>query len=155
MPLLAVVRHAKSDWSQDLPDDRRPLNLRGRDTLKALKKLLAETFGPIELALCSTAVRARETLELSGLKADTVRYEERIYAATHEQLAGVLEEVPDEVAKVMLVGHNPGLSDLVRYLTGQPVELKTAAFAIIRWDGSWADVWSRSATLVAFETPRN
>lgn len=154
MPLLAVVRHAKSDWSQDLPDDRRPLNLRGRETPKILGKLLGERFSPIDVTLCSPAVRARETLELSGLQATTVRYDERIYAATHEELAGVLEEVPDDAAKVLMVGHNPGLSDLVRFLTGQPVEMKTAAFAILEWDGGWADVWSRSATLVAFETPR-
>lgn len=138
-----------------MPDDRRPLNPRGRRDARALGRSLGTAFAPIDLVVCSTAERARETLALTELAPPaTVRYEERVYAATHEQLAGVLEELPDEVARVVLVGHNPGLSDLVRYLTAQPVELKTSSVAVLEWDGGWADVWSRNANLVAFDTPR-
>jgi phosphohistidine phosphatase len=154
MPSLAVVRHAKSDWSQDLPDDRRPLNVRGRGDAPALGRWLAEHFKPVDLVVCSTATRARETLALAMLEAKETRYDERVYAASYSDLMSVLDELPDKVDRAVLVGHNPGLSDLVRMLTSEPVELKTSAVAVLTWAGSWPDVWSRRASLVSHATPR-
>lgn len=154
MPSLAVVRHAKSDWSHDLPDERRPLNPRGRRDAPAAGAWLAESFGTVDLVICSTAVRARETLSLAAVAFAPVRYDERVYAATDQELMSVLDEVPAEVGRAVLVGHNPGLSDLVRTLTSEPVELKTSAIAVLTWQGGWPDVWSRRASLVSHATPR-
>lgn len=62
MRTLAVVRHAKSDWTHDLPDDERPLNPRGRRDAPVLGDWLAEHLtGGVDLVVCSTATRARET----------------------------------------------------------------------------------------------
>jgi phosphohistidine phosphatase len=154
MPSLAVVRHAKSDWTHDLPDESRPLNPRGRRDAPAVGAWLAESFGIVDLVVCSTAVRARETLSLAGIADAPVRYDERVYAATYQELMSVLDELPDDVAGAVLVGHNPGLSDLVRVLTSEPVELKTSAIAVLTWRGGWPDVWSRRASLVSHATPR-
>lgn len=154
MPSLAVVRHAKSDWSQDLPDDHRPLNLRGRRDAPALGRWLAEHFTPVDLVVCSTATRTRETLALAMPEAKEVRYDERVYAASYADLMSVLDEVPAEVDRAVLVGHNPGLSDLVQVLTSEQVELKTSAVAVLAWTGGWPDVWSRRASLVSHVTPR-
>jgi phosphohistidine phosphatase len=154
MPSLAVVRHAKSDWTHDLPDERRPLNPRGRRDAPAVGAWLAESFGTADLVVCSTAVRARETLSLAALANAPTRYDDRVYAATYQELMSVLDELPDDVARAVLVGHNPGLSDLVRVLTAEPVELRTAAIAVLTWQGGWPDVWSRRASLVSHATPR-
>jgi phosphohistidine phosphatase len=151
---LVVLRHAKSDWSHDVPDDQRPLNARGRHEAPLAGTWIAGHVGAVGLVICSTAVRARETLRRSGLTADEVRHDERVYAATPGELMSVLDEVPDEVATVALVGHNPGLSELVGVLTGEPVELKTSAVAVVAWEGGWADVWGRGANLVSHATPR-
>lgn len=106
------------------------------------------------MVVCSTAVRARETLALAEVPATAVRYDERVYAATYQELMSVLDELPDEISAAVLVGHNPGLSDLVRVLTEEPVELKTSAIAVLTWQGGWPEVWSRRANLVSHATPR-
>jgi phosphohistidine phosphatase len=146
---LVVVRHAKSDWHNDLTDDERPLAPRGRREAPAIGPWVATHAGDVDLVICSTATRARETLALSGLAAGEVRHDERVYAASYQDLMSVLDELPDEVGTAALVGHNPGLSDLVRVLTGEPVELKTSAVAVLTWRGGWPDVWSRRASLVS------
>jgi phosphohistidine phosphatase len=151
---LVVIRHAKSDWHHDLPDDERPLAPRGRAEAPLIGPWVTSNVGRVELVICSTAVRARQTLGLSGLTADTVRHDERVYAAGYQDLMSVVDEVSDDVFTVALVGHNPGLSDLVRMLTNEPVELKTAALAVLSWRGGWPDVWSRRASLVSHATLR-
>lgn len=151
---LVVIRHAKSDWTNELPDDQRPLNPRGRREAPLIGPWVAEHVGAIDLVLCSTAVRARETFARSGLTAAQVRHDERVYAAGHQDLMSVLDEVSDDLGTVAVVGHNPGLSELVRALTNEPVELKTSAIAVVSWQGGWPDVWARSASLVSHATPR-
>lgn len=151
---LVVIRHAKSDWTHDLPDDQRPLNPRGQREAPLIGRWVAGNVGNVDLVLCSTAVRARETLAGSGLTAGEVRYDERVYAASPQDLMSVLDEVADDVGTVALVGHNPGLSELVGVLTGEPVELKTSAIAVVSWQGGWPDVWARGASLVSHATPR-
>jgi phosphohistidine phosphatase len=151
---LVVVRHAKSDWSQEVSDSRRPLNARGRREAPLIGPWVAEHVGDLDLVVCSTAVRARETLALSGLAAAGVRHDERVYAASPQELMSVLDEVGDDLVAVALVGHNPGLSELVAVLTGEVAELKTSSIAVMTWRGGWPDVWARRATLVSHATPR-
>jgi phosphohistidine phosphatase len=150
---LVVVRHAKSDWQHDLLDEERPLAPRGRREAPLIGPWVAANVGDLDLVICSTAVRTRQTFALSGMSGN-VRYDERVYAASHQDLMSVLDEVSDDVSTVALVGHNPGLSDLVRILSGEPLELKTSAVAVLTWRGGWADVWSRRASLVSHATLR-
>lgn len=154
---LVVVRHAKSDWDTGVEDHERPLNERGRRDAAALGKWLRDNVGALGLVLCSTAARARQTWRLVAPALDPgppVRYEQRIYAAEPRALMSVLDEVADDVAATALVGHNPGLSELVHTVSGQAVELKTSAVAVMSWGGTWADVWARRAQLVTQATPR-
>jgi len=151
---LVVVRHAKSDWNHGLPDDQRPLAPRGRRDAPAVGQWLTENVGAIDLVVCSTAVRARETLALARVPAAAVRHDERIYAASHQDLMSVLDELPADVGTAVLVGHNPGLSELVGTLTGDLLELKTSSVAVLTWQGGWPDVWARRASLVSHATPR-
>lgn len=151
---LVVVRHAKSDWTNAMPDHERPLAERGRRDAPEIGRWLAGHVGRVDLVLCSTATRARQTWELAstGLGEEPpVRYEERIYEA---QLLSVLDELPDEVGSTVLVGHNPALTELVRVLSGQAHELKTSAVVVLRWTGTWADVHARPAQIVATALPR-
>jgi phosphohistidine phosphatase len=154
---LVVVRHAKSDWSHGLPDIERPLADRGRRDAPQIGRWLAEHLGPLQLVVCSPATRARQTWQLAGARLDPqppVRHDERLYTASPTDLLTVLAELPEETASVVLVGHNPALSDLVEFMSGQLRELKTSAVAVLTWPGSWIDAESRSATLNAFTTPR-
>jgi phosphohistidine phosphatase len=151
---LVVVRHAKSDWTEAMPDDQRPLAERGRRDAPEIGRWLAGHVGTVDLVLCSPAKRARQTWELAsaGLgQPPPVRVEERIY---HAELLGVLDELPEEVGTAVLVGHNPSLAELVSLLSGEAHEMKTSAVVVLRWTGTWADVHARPAQVVATALPR-
>jgi phosphohistidine phosphatase len=154
---LAVVRHAKSDWSTGMPDARRPLADRGRRDAPVIGTWLAGNLAALDLVVCSPATRAMQTWDLASAGLDPkpeVRLDERVYGASPAELTTVLAELPDEIRTVAVVGHNPGLADLVELLTGELRELKTSAVAVLRWTGSWADTESGTATLDAYTTPR-
>lgn len=154
---LVVVRHAKSDWHTGLPDVERPLAPRGRRDAPAVGAWLAANLTGIDLVVCSTATRARQTWALAGAGLDPapeVRFEPRVYAAAHGDLMSLVDELADDVDTAVFVGHNPGLAELVEVVSGERVELKTSAVAVLRWAGPWAQVWSRRASLVALATPR-
>lgn len=154
---LVVIRHAKSDWGTAEPDAQRPLSDRGRRDAPEIGRWLSDHVERLDLVICSSATRARQTWRLAGERFRpkvTARYDERVYAAGPGELMSVLEELDDTVGAAALVGHNPGLAELVERLSGERVELKTSAVAVLRWEGTWADVWARRAALVTHATPR-
>jgi phosphohistidine phosphatase len=166
---LFVLRHAKSDWGHaGVPDHDRPLAARGERATGLLAAHLRRAGVEPDVVLCSTATRARETLERvrTGLpEATPIWYERRLYGADADELTDRLDELPDGEASVMLVGHNPGLQDLVLALApaADPalvarVEAKfpTAAFATLDLAvDRWTAVQPGTGTLVAYVTPRD
>src|SRR5262245_6241843 len=115
MKHLYLLRHAKSSWKDtSLPDHDRPLAGRGRRAAKAIAGHLREQGIEPELVLCSTARRARETLERiePALGASALCLEDELYAAGAPALLERLRSVPDPVGSVMLIGHNPALEEL-------------------------------------------
>lgn len=112
MKRLYLLRHGKSSWKDTGPRDHdRPLATRGRRAAEAIARHLRDYDLEPELVLCSTARRARETLDRiqSALGAPTVEVEDDVYAASADALLQRLRRVPDTFASVMLIGHNPGL----------------------------------------------
>ena len=147
---LVVLRHAKSDWSGDDEDIARPLAKRGRRQAPDSGRWLNANLDRIDLALVSPAERARSTWHLVAEELDVppeMRLDERLYAASAGQLLGVLRELPDELHTVVVVGHNPGIEQLVSRLTGQEVPMPTSAVAVIALPGSWAAAGDTPATL--------
>jgi phosphohistidine phosphatase len=154
---LVVLRHAKSDWPEGVADDERPLALRGRRDAPVAGRWLRDGVGVIDLAVCSPAVRARQTWELIAAELDPpprVVEDERVYAGSVDALMSVVQGLPAAVGIAVLVGHNPGLQELVELLTGEERELKTSAIAVLTWLGAWADAGPRAATLAAQVKPR-
>ncbi|HEX2173741.1 MAG TPA: histidine phosphatase family protein [Dehalococcoidia bacterium] len=154
---LVIVRHAKSAWPDDVPDAARPLNKRGRRDAPAAGRRLRERVGRVDLVVCSPAIRTRQTWQLMAAELDGAPdpvFDERIYAATCDTLLTVVQAIPDDVSSALLVGHSPGVADLVAALTGQEVEMKTSAIAVLGLAGSWADAAPGRATLIAHDTPR-
>jgi phosphohistidine phosphatase len=158
---LYLLRHAKSSWDDPgLSDHDRPLAKRGRRATRALRPYLREHEIAPELVLCSTARRARETLERiePALGAPTVRHESALYAASAEALLDRLRDVPDAVTSVMLIGHSPGIEELADTLTGSPVGARfpTAALATLELVGArWGDSGPGTAKLIDFVRPRD
>ena len=153
--LLYVLRHAKSDWTTDARTDfDRPLAPRGERALGLLADhVRAEGIAP-EVVLCSPARRARQTVE--GVLPDVeVRFDDDLYGATVFELLGVLHRVDASAASVLLVGHNPGLHDLVEVLTGEDLDkFPTGGLATIGFRGSWSELGPATGALRGLVRPR-
>jgi phosphohistidine phosphatase len=151
---LVVLRHAKSDWSTGKPDRERPLAPRGRRQAPAAGAWLAANLDPPGLAVVSPAERTRATWALASAEIPEdvpVRVEERLYGASGSELSELVASLPPEIESVVLVGHNPGVEDLVQELSGEWVPMKTSAIAVLTWEGAWTD--AGSARLVASGRP--
>jgi phosphohistidine phosphatase len=164
---LVVLRHAKSAWPVGVADHDRPLGPRGHRDAPAAGRALAAADCLPDLVLCSTAVRARQTWELAARQGATpppVRHEPRLYAADVPDLLEVVREVPDEVGTLLIVGHNPGLEELVLTLAGDGLDdaladvrekFPTSAIAVLAWHGrTWRDLAPGTALLTDMTVPR-
>lgn len=148
MLTLYLLRHAKSSWDDESKQDfERPLSSRGRKACALIGEYIEEKGIDFDLVLVSTSVRTRETIELIRERAKfraEVRYDERIYEATVSQLLDVISQVDSDQKSVLLVGHNPGIEELLALLTGEQQRVTTANFAKIKikatkWSASLAN----------------
>ncbi len=142
MKTLLLLRHAKSSWKgSELNDHDRPLNKRGkRDAARTGQLLRDENLLP-DLIVCSSAKRTRRTAELVAEAAEfrgETRLTSEIYEATAERLLGVIAGIPDSAARVLFVGHNPGLEALLEALTGAYHPLSTGTLAWLEFP---VEVW--------------
>jgi phosphohistidine phosphatase len=117
---------------------------------------LATNIDSIDLAVVSPANRARSTWDLVSAELAVpppTRIDDRVYAASDDQLLAVLRELPHHVATVVLVGHNPGIEDLASRLTGEWAPMTTSALAVITLSGSWSSTGHHPAVLRASGRP--
>ena len=157
---LFLLRHAKSSWDDpDLPDDKRPLNARGKKAASRMGRYVREKQWEIDLVFCSTAVRAMKTAErfLAEMKhAPTISYVDELYLASPNDMLELLRQVSDDHQRVMLIGHNPGFEEFVAVVTGKSLHFPTAGLATIeleleRWDQC---DWPLRGKLVRFDRPK-
>jgi phosphohistidine phosphatase len=136
MLTLFLLRHAKSSWDDASQQDfERPLSSRGRNACALIGEFIEEKGIDFDLVLVSTALRTRQTSELVKERAKfrgEVRYDERIYEATVSQLLDVISQVDSDRESVLLVGHNPGIEELLALLTGEQQHVTTANLAKIK-----------------------
>ncbi|MFJ3929527.1 MULTISPECIES: SixA phosphatase family protein [unclassified Streptomyces] len=164
---IVLLRHAKADWPQ-VSDHERPLADRGRMDAPVAGRRLAQAGIAFDLALCSTATRTRETWKLVvhelPHRPRTV-YEERLYEASLGELIALLNEVPDEVGDLLVIGHNPGMHALADALAGS-VEgdtlsrmnqdgFPTSAYAVVGFTGPWKTLEHGSGRLLDYCTPHD
>lgn len=145
MKTLLILRHAKSSWKDgSLADHERPLKKRGREDAPRMGALLrAEGLVP-DLILSSTAARARATArrvaDECGFGGE-LELRETFYPGDPEDYLQALSELSGEHEIVMVVGHNPGLEELLEVLTGEYQRLPTAALARVDLPvASWAEL---------------
>jgi phosphohistidine phosphatase len=135
MKTLLIFRHAKSSWkNSNLADHDRPLNKRGKTTAPRMGEKLRQEDELPDLILSSSAIRASRSAELfaeAGGYDGEIFVRRDLYAHHPEAYISVLNEVDDRYQRVMIVGHNPGLEELVELLTGDWERLPTAALALI------------------------
>ena len=155
-----LLRHAKSSWDEpELADHDRPLAPRGRKAAKRMARWASDNGVRPELVLCSTALRARATLDLvlDGLGEPEVAIERRLYHAWADDLLERLRGVSAGVDGVLLVGHNPGLHELARLLSPPgPDGFPTGALAELRLAiDAWPAVQPGCAELAWLVVPRS
>ncbi len=166
MKTLHLLRHAKSSWKHaDLDDHERPLSKRGRQTAKTIAGYLRRAKIAPKVVICSTAVRARQTLDpiAKATKPPKVIFEREIYEVAHEKIWKHLRNLPESADCLLLIGHNPGLHDLALVLaTADSAKLvpprggkfPTGAMASFRFDGAWKAVQPHSAVLFSYTSPK-
>ncbi len=137
MKTILLMRHAKSSWDNAfLSDFERPLNSRGRRDAPRMGALLrAEDLTPT-LIIASRAIRASQTAEevayASGYDGE-IQFSRELYHADGETLVAALHGVDDRVDRVLLVAHNPGMSDLAASWNSDVDRMPTAAIAHFEW----------------------
>lgn len=150
---LVLMRHAKSDWSGGETDLERPIAARGRRQAKEAGRWLDEHLADLDLVVTSPAKRARSTWKVAGGECrhrPIVETDERIYTL---DLLAVLRDIDDDISSTLLVGHNPGLDELVARLSGERVDMVTSSLAVLRFSGRWRDLAEGSCRLEAFGRP--
>ena len=166
MKRLGLLRHAKSDWDDAaVRDFDRGINDRGRRGAAAIGQHIAAIGYRWDAIVASPAERVRLTLEASGLSL-APQFDERVYLADAEGLLSVLHAIVGEPEAVLLVGHNPGLHELLFRLVDPATEdplftqaaerFPTAAFAVLELPiDQWRDLEPGRATLAHFARPRD
>ena len=144
MKTLYLLRHAKSSWKDaHLQDFDRPLNGRGREAAPLVGRFLRKRKLRVDLILSSPAARARQTATLvresAGLSAELL-FDERIYEADSARLLEVVTRAGETADALMLVGHNPGMEELLRLLTGEERQMRTATLACVALE---VEKWSK------------
>ena len=163
---LLILRHAKSDWTSGPASDfDRPLAKRGKkDAPRVGEWLYREGLVP-DMVISSSAERARQTAvkvcKSMDFKKKNIQWDDKVYEAGVTDLLNVLARCPPEERTVLLVGHNPGLEDLVCYLAVDEVEepsdgklLPTAALARLEMPDDWTALEAGCAQLVSVTRPR-
>lgn len=155
---LYVLRHAKAeDVAPSGGDAQRALKNRGRRAARQIGRLLARLDELPDRVLCSPALRARETAELAQVGAGwgaRIELRPAIYEASPEALLRELASLEPEAARVLLVGHQPGLGMLLAELTGGEPDFPTAALARVDFECSrWSELGSRTGHLAWLVTP--
>jgi phosphohistidine phosphatase len=166
---LAVLRHAKSDWKTGTTDFDRPLNKRGNRDAPLIGHWLRQQHWVPDLILASPAQRVRETLGAIIAELDStsdlnsvIDWQDNLYLASRAELMQSLRKVSAEKKRLLVVGHNPGLEELVLYLsstrplpTSKGKVFTTANLALLAFDRPWSEIRDHSGRLLSLIRPRD
>ena len=170
MKTLTLLRHAKSSWDDPVARDfDRPLNGKGQRAALAVGRYLRSEAVAFDHVVASPATRVTETVEQAEVGyggALAPAWDRRVYLASASSLLDIIHELPAGAESALLIGHNPGLEDLILMLIPDragdalrdSVEVKfpTGALAVMTFDvGDWASVQPDRGTLVRFTRPRD
>ena len=159
--VLTVVRHAKSSWNQAGIDDfDRRLNKRGLRNAPEMGKRLADAGFVVDKIISSPAVRAITTAKLIAkeinFNSQKITQEASIYNASLDTLLNIVTSLDDNLTRVMLVGHNPGFTNLCNYLSNCSIDnLPTCSIVQIKFPTtSWCSITKHTGELINFDYPK-
>lgn len=162
--MLVLLRHAKSAYPDEVADHDRPLAPRGEREAALAGDWLRAHLPAVDAVLCSTATRARQTLARTAVDAP-VQFVERLYGASPGTVIDEVNAIDDEIATLLVVGHEPTMSAVASILAGAEgtsaaavdavtTKFPTSGIAALRIVGSWKDLAPGGAALIDFHVPR-
>ncbi|NTU52331.1 MAG: histidine phosphatase family protein [Chlorobiaceae bacterium] len=161
MKVIYLVRHAKAGWHDPtIADFERPLTTRGHAEADSMSTHLLHQGIIPELLVSSPATRALETAQIFadtlGIETGEIRHNIDIYEGDTEALATIVQALDDAFETIMLFGHNPTISSLIRWLTGKPTDaMETCGIARIDLEcDRWHEAGEESGTLTWYEYPK-
>lgn len=162
MKRLVVIRHAKSSWKDPgLRDFDRPLNKRGKTDAPEMGRRLARRSLVPDSLLSSPAKRAIRTAEIIagaiGFPPGRITCIDRLYGAGFADLLGILQGLDDAAQTVFLVGHNPGLTDLINSICSACLDnLPTCGLFCADFEiSSWKEIGRRRGKCVFMDFPKH
>jgi phosphohistidine phosphatase len=165
MKMLHLLRHAKSSRKEDIGDYERPLSRRGQDAARRVGAHLPAMAGELDLVLCSSALRTRETLDLVVAEFSPrprSMIEDELYLASRERLMDRLRRIDEADVNVLLIGHNPGLHELAVGLAEKSSpnfdalasgKFPTAAYASFQVPARWSELGYSRCELIDYAIP--
>lgn len=165
---LILLRHAKSDYPLEVSDHQRPLAARGNREAPAAGRWLVENGLIPDYILCSDAMRARATcawvLSELGDKGPTPYLDSRIYTASTTKLCSIINETPDTVSTLLVIGHQPVLQELALRLASTESDQEsvyelamnypTLGLTVMETEHSYSHLDARDAKVTHFAIPR-
>lgn len=158
MKLLYICRHAKSSWENLQTNDfDRPLNERGLSSAPLMASFFKGKEPNLDLIISSTALRAKETANIYNVTLQvTMQEESSLYHIDYKELFHFICALPKDLNTVAIVGHNPGLTNIINYLSNADLyNLPTAGIAAIQFEvGDWNEISADSGELLWLKSPK-
>ncbi len=160
MKTVYLVRHAKSSWSDpSLSDQQRPLNARGLKNAPEMGRRLAARGICPDLIICSPAKRAYMTAsilaEQTGYPVTAIKLNDQLYFDSLSAMLGIIQQTDAEKNSIMLVGHNPDITEMLNQLSGYRVNnMQTCAIATIEFELPWSGIQFNSGQMVDYDYPK-
>ena len=157
MKTLILLRHAKSSWDfPDLSDHDRPLNNRGKKDAPLMAEVLKKKNIAIDLIISSTSKRTMETAKVFANTLNLKIIEDRnLYLASEPEIKRIVKEIDDYYDSIILVGHNPGMTNLINLVSNTGIDnLPTTGMIGIPVKDTWNNFGSEKCEILFFEFPK-
>ena len=159
MRKLILLRHAKSSWKDTSLDDfDRPLNRRGKKDAPIMADKLVMRKIKIDLIISSPAKRTTETAKIFanilGYQSEII-FNDKLYGASYNEILEVINLIDDKYQNVLLVCHNPGITDLANYISNYFIEnISTSGIVGLSTNNSWKNINENGCTLLFYDYPQ-
>lgn len=158
MKNLLLIRHAKAEQESSFADFERPLKPRGiDDAMMMARRLKSKEIIP-QTIVSSPALRTLATAEVFSHQLSipgAIKTDKAIYEASDATLLNIITSLPDEYEFVALVGHNPGISQILHYLSGKYKDVPTCTIALLKFEAdSWQEISRDTGDLMLYDEPK-
>ncbi len=159
MRKLILLRHAKSSWKDTSLDDfDRPLNRRGKKDAPIMADKLSMRKIKIDLIISSPAKRTTETAKIFanilGYQSEII-FNDKLYEASYKEILKVINLIDDKYQNVLLVCHNPGITDLANYISNYFIEnISTSGMVGLSTSSSWKNISENGCSFLFYDYPK-